>query len=167
MERICRECGSLVNGEARFCPVCGKPMERAVDLGKHEDVMPAQLAKPVQPGVIVNVPVGNDVGATSGYGAPQYGTGGVPQDINKGLQNLNVPYEYMSTGEWFLTIVVCTFFGIISLILNIIWGFGTTTPEPKRSFCRAMFYVSLISTIFSGIIALLFAGSFIEWLSSK
>lgn len=160
MERICRECGSLVNGEARFCPVCGKPMERAVDLGKHEDVMPTQA------GVIVNVPVGNDVGSVSGYGVPQYGTGGIPQ-INNNSQNLNLPYEHMSTGEWFLTIVVCSLFGIISLILNIIWGFGATTPEPKRSFCRAMFFVSLISTIFSGIIAMFFAGSFFEWLAQR
>lgn len=153
MERICRECGSLVSGEARFCPVCGKTMERAVDLGKHDDIMPAQ---PTQPGVIVNVPVGNDVGATSGYGAPQYGTGGIPQ-INRRSQQNNLAYEHMSTGEWFLTIVVCSFFGIISLILNIIWGYSAETPEPKRSFCRAMFYVSLISTIASVVLGIAFA----------
>lgn len=155
MERICRECGSLVNGEAKFCPVCGKLMERAVDLGKHDDNMPAQT------GVIVNVPVGNEVGPVQGYGAPQYGTGGIPQ-INRGSQQNNLAYEHMSTGEWFLTIAVCTFFGIVSLILNIVWGYGSNTPEPKRSFCRAMFYVSLISNILGVILGIAFSGIIFE-----
>lgn len=140
MERICRECGSLVNGEARFCPVCGKPMERAVDLGKREDAVQGQAA--------MNVPVWNEVGSTTGYGAPQYGSGGVPQNISN-MPRINAPYEHLSTGEWFLTIAVCTFFGGVSLILNIIWGFGATTPEPKRSFCRAMLIVNIVSMVLS------------------
>lgn len=155
MERICRECGSLVSGEARFCPVCGKPMERAVDLGKHDDNMPAQPVQPAQPGVVINVPVGNEVGSASGYGAPQYGVGGVPQINN--TQTNNIAYEHMSTGEWFLTIAVCTLFGIISLILNIVWGFGSTTPEPKRSFCKAMFIMNIVSMVLGVIVAGIFS----------
>lgn len=147
MERICRECGSLVSGNARFCPACGTEMERAVDLGKHGDDNPAPN------GIIVNVPTGNSVGPVSGYGAPQYGQQGIPQIVNN-TQNNNTGYEFMSTGEWFLTISVGTFFGIVSLILNIVWGFGATTPEPRRSFCRAMFYVNLIS----GFLGIILAG---------
>lgn len=144
MERICKECGSLVNGEAKFCPVCGKVMERAVELGKQQsDVMPPQT------GVVVNVPTvqpGNNVGSSAGYGSPQFGSGGVPQNIQQPTRPIG-GYEMMTTGEWVLTIVVCTFFGLISLILNIVWGFGSDTPEPKRTYCRAMFFVSLAANI--------------------
>lgn len=154
MERICRECGSLVNGEAKFCPVCGKAMERAVELGKQRaDVMPPQT------GAVVNAPAvqtGNNVGNSAGYGAPQYGSGGVPQNIQQPTRPIG-GYEQMTTGEWVLTIIVCSFFGIISFILNIVWGFGSDTPEPKRTFCRAMFYVNLVSIVLGIILGIVFA----------
>ena len=153
MERICRECGSLVNGDARFCPVCGKPMERAVDLGKQNgDVMPPQSTQYPAP-VVMNAPVqtGNSVNASAGYGAPQYGSGGVPQNIQQPTRPIG-GYEQMTTGEWVLTIIVCSFFGLISLILNIVWGFSSSTPEPKRTYCRASFYISIVSTILSTIL---------------
>lgn len=150
MERVCRECGSLVNGEAKFCPVCGKAMERAVDLGKQQaDVMPQQT------GAVVNAPAvqptGNNVGSSADYGAPQYGSGGVPQNISPTPKPIG-NYKHMSTGEWVLMIIVCSFFGLISLILNIVWGFGSDTPEPKRTYCRASFYISLVTTILGFIV---------------
>lgn len=157
MERVCKECGSLVNGEAKFCPVCGKVMERAVELGKQQaDVMPPQASQTQNTApAVLNVPAqptqtGNEVGSSAGYGAPQYGSGGVPQNISP------VPVNYMTTGEWVLTIIVGSFFGIISLILNIVWGFGTDTPEPKRSFCRAMFIVNIIQLVLGFILGFIF-----------
>lgn len=152
MERICRECGSLVNGEAKFCPVCGKVMERAVELTKQQaDVMPPQVVAPVQQ----NTQSANNVGTSAGYGAPQYGAGGVPQNIQQPTRPIG-GYEQMTTGEWILTIIVSGFFGIISFILNIVWGFGTDTPEPKRSFCKAMFWVNIITMVFSIILGFIF-----------
>ncbi|MDE6732922.1 MAG: hypothetical protein K2J77_08610 [Oscillospiraceae bacterium] len=151
MERICRECGSLVNGDAKFCPVCGKVMERAVELTKQQgDVMPPVVA-PIQQ----NTQSANNVGSSAGYGAPQYGSGGVPQNIQQPTRPIG-GYEQMTTGEWILTIIVGSFFGIISLILNIVWGFGSTTPEPKRSFCKAMFIVNIIQTVLSFILGFIF-----------
>lgn len=158
MERICRECGSLVNGDAKFCPVCGKVMERAVELTKpltkqQADVMPqppmSQNFAPVQQ----QIP--NNVGTSAGYGAPQYGAGGVPQNIRQPTRPIN-GYEQMTTGEWILTIIVGSFFGIISLILNIVWGFGESTPEPKKSFCKAMFIVNIIQTVLGCILGFIF-----------
>lgn len=154
MERICRECGSLVNGDAKFCPVCGKVMERAVELTKQQpDVMPPQAVQNFAPvrNMQQNTQSSNSVGTSAGYGAPQYGAGGVPQNIQQPTRPIG-GYEQMTTGEWVLTIIVCTFFGIISFVLSAVWGFGSTTPEPKRTYCRAMFYVSLVSTILSTIL---------------
>ena len=143
MERICSECGALVSGNARFCPVCGSPMKSAVDLGKQDD-------RPAGGGLgsASNGNSGNSVGSVTGYGVPQYSSSGIPQiDSSDNSKNHSTGYEFMSTGEWILTIVVCTFFGIVSLILNIIWGFGSNSCEPRRSYCKAMFFVSIIQNV--------------------
>lgn len=148
MERFCEKCGSLVNGDVKFCPVCGAPMKSAVDLGKADQ-------QPVQP----NYGYGNQPNYGNqpvygsqqnyGYGAPQYG-----QNFTPG----NVPSQTMTTGQWLGTILLCTCLGIISFILNIVWGFGSATPEPKRSFCRAMFIVNIISYVLAFItIAIVFS----------
>ena len=146
MERICTECGGLVSGNARFCPVCGSPMKSAVDLGKQQSDIPAGgLGSGVAGN---NANTGNSVGSMSGYGAPQYSNSGIPQIDSSDHRSYNsTGFEFMSTGEWFLTIVVCTFFGIVSLILNIIWGFGSNSCEPRRSYCKAMFFVSIIQNV--------------------
>ena len=39
------------------------------------------------------------------------------------------------------------FFGIISMILNIVWGYSSNTPEPKRSFCRAMLIFNIVGYV--------------------
>ena len=99
MERFCDKCGSFVNGDVKFCPVCGAQMKSAVDLGKTE--------QQVQP----NYGYGNQPNGTSrqnnGYGA------------------------------------------------RIVWGFGSATPEPKRSFCRAMIVVNIISSVLAIIAAVI------------
>lgn len=139
MERVCKDCGSMVNGEAKFCPVCGKLMERAVDLDKQRpDVMPQQA--------IMNAPAvqhGNNMGSSAEYGAPQ-NIAPTPRNI--------APQVQLTTGEWVLTIIVSTFFGLVSLVLNAVWGFSNDTPEPKRTYCRAMFFVSLGTTILGTIV---------------
>ncbi len=124
MERFCEKCGSFVNGDVKFCPTCGAPMKSAVDLGKSEDIMPQ--AQPVQP---------NYTTPNMGYGAPQYG-----QSINPSA----APTQNMTTGQWIGTILLCSCFGLISFILTAVWAFGSTTPEPKRGFCKGYFIVQLI-----------------------
>lgn len=129
MERLCDKCGSLVGGNVKFCPLCGEPMKSAVDLKKDGDRMPDNNGLPQ------SVDLQN-----SGYSAPQYGrniTPSTPQD------------QTMTTTQWLGTILLCTVLGPISLILTIVWGFSSSTPEPKRSFCKAMFIVSIIMYIFA------------------
>ena len=99
-------------------------MQSAVDLGKAET-----SPQPIQPNY------GYTNNTNSGYGAPQYG-----QTPNSNT----VPQNTMTTGQWIGTILLCTCLGIISLILNIVWGFSSSTPEPKRGFCRGMFFAELI-----------------------
>lgn len=125
MERLCNRCGSLVSGEVKFCPVCGEVMQGVVDLGKGDDVMPSGVQS------YGNQPA--EQGST-GYSAPQYGRNIAPVTQN----------DTMTTGRWFGTILLCTCLGIVSMILNIIWGFGSSTPEPKRSFCRAMLIFNIV-----------------------
>ena len=138
MERVCEKCGALVSGDVKFCPSCGEPMQGAVDLGK------AQVP-PVQPGYGDQT---NYVEQQSyGYSTPQYGQNIAPSS--------NQQNQTMTTGQWVGTIILCTWFGIISFVLNIVWAFGSTTPEPKRSFCRAVFIMEIIGMALSTILAVL------------
>ncbi|MDE6728604.1 MAG: hypothetical protein K2J80_11805 [Oscillospiraceae bacterium] len=147
MERFCDECGSLVNGNVEFCPVCGAFMKSAVDLGKSAPDIPARPAAPTQTGFGFGSPSGSGVGQNAGYGAPQYG-----QNITQSTSAT----EVMSMGQWVGIIIACTFLGIVSLILNIIWGFSNTTPEPRRSYCRAMIVINILSYLLAfGLLGLL------------
>lgn len=139
MERFCEKCGSLVKGSVKFCPTCGAPMKGAVDLGKNGDVMPQQMQSVQQPVYTANVNM------TTGYSTPQYG-----QSINPSAATT----QQMTTGQWMGTIILCSIFGIVSFILTAVWAFGSTTPEPKRSFCRGYFFVQLILMAISTIIGI-------------
>lgn len=144
MERLCGRCGSLVSGNVKFCPMCGEFLTGAVDLGK-EDVMP-----PVQ-----QQQQNYEVQQNYGYSAPQYGN-------NNNLIRNTRQNQTMTTGQWVGTIILCTMLGIISMILNIIWGFGSDTPEPKRSFCRAMLIMNIVGYVLVIFVGILFAGIFSE-----
>lgn len=146
MERLCEQCGALVSGSVKFCPVCGAFMHGAVDLGKPEtpqqDIMPPGAQSS-------NRPAGYDSG-NYGYSAPQFNTNITPRQ----------PEAKMSTGEWFVTIFLCSSLGLVSFILNLAWGFGANTAEPRRSYCRARLLFSLISGVFSTFFILIFAAVF-------
>ena len=49
----------------------------------------------------------------------------------------------MSVGKWVLTIIVTTFFSLISLIILFIWAFGDG-PEARKRYCKAMLIVTAI-----------------------
>lgn len=141
MERFCEKCGSFVNGDVKFCPTCGAPMKGAVDLGKNGDIMPqaqpVQSAQSAQPVYTSNT--------NMGYSTPQYG-----QSINPSA----APTQQMTTGQWMGTIILCSIFGIVSVVLTAVWAFGSSTPEPKRSFCKGYFFVQLIFLAISTIIGI-------------
>ena len=133
MERVCEKCGSLVSGEVKFCPNCGEPLKGAVDLGKEEQTPTVQTNYTEQ--------------QSYGYSVPQYGQNIAPSSNPQG--------KTMTVGQWVGTIILCTWFGLISFILNIVWAFGSNTPEPKRSFCRAVFIMEIIAMALSTILAII------------
>ena len=121
-------------------------MQSAVDLGK-----PETSPQPIQPNYgYTNMP-------NNGYGMPQYGP-----NINQG----GVPQQAMTTGQWIGTILLCTCLGIISFILNIVWGFSSSTPEPKRGFCRGMFFAELILMGVSIIVGIIIVAVFLPTITN-
>ena len=87
------------------------------------------------------------------YQQPQYGQ---QQQYNYAPQPAQQEPE-MSVGSWVGTIIVTTFFGIISIILLFVWGFGSSGPESRRRYCKAMLIVDLISIIVGVVMILVFS----------
>lgn len=131
MERVCPKCGNLVSGEGVFCPECGTQLDNVVDLNSPQSA-PAPTPMPTY---------GNTQNANpSGYSQiPQY-----PQSYNNAPAE--EPQEKMSVGSWVGTIILTSWFGLISLILLLVWAFGNT-PQPKKNYCRAMLIFELIAVI--------------------
>lgn len=124
MERFCDKCGSLVQGEGKFCPTCGAPLESAVDLSKPMTGTAPMQSAPVPP------PAGNPYQSPNAAQMPSY-----PQSYN------NAPVqertEHMTVGQWVLTLFLSSLV-IIGLILLFVWGFSSDTPQPKKNYARAM-----------------------------
>lgn len=147
MERFCSKCGTLVQGEGKFCPSCGAELESAVDLGK-----PAPSVEPMQS---TPAPSENLYTNTNSAQMPAY-----PQSYNNNSYNANT--QEMTVGQWVLTIFLSGL-SIVGLILLFIWAFGDT-PQPKKNYARAMliwqaialgisilYIIGLFSCVFSGI----------------
>ena len=157
MERVCPKCGTLVANEGSFCPECGTKLDSAVDLNKpqSEPVQPTSI--PVQnnvPPVQNSVPVQNPV-PPMGYPNAQY-----QQNFN----NAPAPeaVERMGVGSWIGTIILTTWFGLISFIITAVWAFGSNTPQPKKNYCKAVFIFDIIGFVLS-IIAMIVFFCVIGW----
>lgn len=126
MERFCSKCGTLVEGEGKFCPSCGAVLESAVNLDK-----PAPSVEPMQPAPPPSNPYTGSNPYTSSNSAqmPSY-----PQSYNS--NNYSSATQEMSVGQWVLTIFLSAL-SIVGLILLFIWAFGDT-PQPKKNYARAM-----------------------------
>lgn len=51
----------------------------------------------------------------------------------------------MTVGQYVGTFIVCSWFGIISLILCIVWAFSSESSTSKKNFCRAILITELIA----------------------
>lgn len=124
MERFCDKCGTLVQGEGKFCPSCGAPLEAAVDLSKPAG---APSVEPMQSTPVS--PMGNTYQSPNAAQMPSY-----PQSYN----NASTPErtENMTVGQWVLTVFLSSL-GIIGVILLFVWAFSDT-PQPKKNFARGM-----------------------------
>ena len=85
--------------------------------------------------------------------APQQNTYQQPYQV----QQNTVPE--MTTGQWVGTYILCTWFGIISIILCIVWGFADNGPKTaKKNFCRAMLIINIIGIVIGIIFGAIFFG---------
>lgn len=138
MAKRCTKCGNFMMEDERFCPNCGENSQLPPDA-----VMPT-----VNPS--------EQSQQYSGYTQQQYNS--APQYVAP-----QAPAEEMSLKKWVGTIVVTTFFGLISIIFLLIWGFGEG-PESRKRYCKAMLITMLIgigvSIVFSAIFFTIFAAAF-------
>ena len=96
---------------------------------------------------------------------PQYNPYSAP--VNDGRE---VP---MTTGQYIGLFILTSWFGLISLILCIVWAFSADSSQSKKNFCKAMLIIQLIAVGASLIFMIIFfaaiansAGSINEWLDS-
>lgn len=162
MQRVCTKCNTLVTGDGAFCPSCGEPLPAAVQLDKTPQTTPMGAA-----GSVPNYgqPVQQAQPAQTSYTVPQpaqannYGNSNA-QQFNNNVQPVNdTP---MTLGQWVGTIILCTWFGIISLILCIVWGVSSDTPINKKRYCQAMIIIQAIGLAVGIIFAIVFAVSMVN-----
>ncbi len=162
MQRVCTKCNTLVTGDGAFCPSCGEPLPAAVQLEKTPQTTPMGASQ--QNDVM---PSANSIPSYSqqnSYTAPQpaqinnYGSSNA-QQFNNNVQPVNDPP--MTLGQWVGTIILTTWFGIISLILCIVWGVSSDTPINKKRYCQAMIIIQAISLAVGIIFAIVFAVSMV------
>lgn len=142
MERFCEKCGTLVQGEGKFCPSCGAPLDSAVDLGKPA-APTAPSTEPMQ-----STPA-NSYASPNSAQMPSY-----PQSYNNGVTQERT--ENMTVGQWALTIFLSSL-GIIGIILLFVWGFSSDTPQPKKNYARGML---IIDAIMIGVVIVFYIGLF-------
>ena len=143
MAKRCTKCGNFMMEDERFCPNCGENTQLPPDA-----VMPA-----VNPS---EQPQQNYGYAQQQYNSvpPQYAA---PQPAAQ---------EEMTVKKWVGTIVITTFFGLISLIFLLIWAFGDG-PESRKRYCKAMLITMLISIGVGIILSMLFFTIFAAVLGDK
>lgn len=142
MERFCEKCGTLVQGDGKFCPSCGAPLDSAVDLGKPA-APTAPSTEPMQ-----STPA-NSYASPNSAQMPSY-----PQSYNSGVTQERT--ENMTVGQWALTIFLSSL-GIIGIILLFVWGFSNDTPQPKKNYARGML---IITAIMIGVVIVFYIGLF-------
>lgn len=137
MAKRCTKCGNFMMDDERFCPNCGENAQLPPD---------------------AVIPTANTSEQPQQYNTYQQQYNAAPQYM---APPYPVPVEEMSLKKWVITIVVTTFFGIISLIFLFIWAFGDG-PESRRRYCKAMLITMLIGLgvglIFTAIFFSVFAG---------
>ena len=161
MAKRCTRCGNFLMDDERFCTRCG---ENVSNIPPEGAVPPVVNMQPAQ--------TDNAFGRNDGYVSPN------TQQNTSGYSQQTPSYTYaqpayrsaddeMSLGKWVATIIVTTFFGIISLIFLFIWGFGDG-PESRKKYCKAMLIVDAISIVLVivlyGILFSIIAGSMNEYI---
>ena len=106
-------------------------------------------------------PAGSSYPQTQYQQQQQYGA--FQQPYGQGYQQPYQPYNAsaekpMGVGSWVGTILLTSMFGVISLILLIIWAFSNDIPLAKKNYCRAMLIIELIAVGLVIVLFIIFAG---------
>ena len=139
MAKRCTKCGNFMMEDEHFCPNCGENTQLPPDA-----VMPA-----VNPS---EQPQQNYDYAQQNYGYAQQQYNSVPPQY---AAPQPAAQEEMTVKKWVGTIIVTTFFGLISLIILLIWAFGDG-PESRKRYCKAMLITMLIAMGVGMILGMLF-----------
>ena len=134
MAKRCTRCGNFLMDDERFCTRCGENVSAV-------PTMPA--AAPDGTYNSGASPTGNTAQQNSYSSTAQQNTYSNPRPYNT-YTAYQQAQDDMTLGKWVATIIVTTFFGIISLIFLFIWGFGDG-PESRKNYCKAMLIVDAIS----------------------
>jgi hypothetical protein len=137
-ERFCTRCGENVSNIMPGTGSGDSPAGPDNSFGRNDGYVSPyaqnvnQNAQPGQGG-----PGAQPGQGAGGYNPPPYNPQPYAQPVYRPAD------DEMSLGKWVGTIVVTTFFGIISLIFLFVWGFGDG-PECRKRYCKAMLITMLI-----------------------
>ena len=140
MQRVCSIWKTLVRGDGAFCPSCGEPLPAAVQLEKTPQTTPMGASQQ------------NDVMPSANS---------IPSYSQQNSYTAPPSAQINNYGQWVGTIILTTWFGIISLILCIVWGVSSDTPINKKRYCQAMIIIQAISLVVGIIFAIVFAVSMV------
>lgn len=146
MQRVCTKCNTLVTTDGSFCPSCGEPLPSAVDLNKNDAPRSVQFSVPAQD-------------AHQGT-MPDYGNVTVGLNSNASTQTSSGNNQEMTLGQWVGTVICTTWFGLISLVLCIVWAVSDSVPAAKRRYCQAMLIIEAIGLVVGIIIMIIFFAVF-------
>lgn len=138
MAKRCTRCGNFLMDDERFCTRCGENVSN----------VPPQNTQYAQ-----GTPQQSSYPNASGQTPQQQYTYAPPPPVMGPVAQ----QEEMSLGKWVGTIIVTTFFGLISLIFLFVWGFGDG-PESRKRYCKAMLIVEAISIGLAIILMIVFGG---------
>lgn len=159
MQRVCSKCNTLVTGDGAFCPSCGEPLPAAVQLDKTPQTTPMGDASQAYSQNAGYSQQSAGYSSQSGYTAPQPSV--IPDYSRSSAQQFSniqpVNDTDMTLGQWVGTIILTTWFGIVSLILCIVWGVSNDTPINKKRYCQAMIIINCIGIAASIIFTIVFA----------
>ena len=150
MERFCKACGSLVEGDGQFCPNCGEALESAVNLSKPADSNQAAAPVTPAPAVTSNVPT---MSSTTYNTAGNQGT--MPNYTNVNV-NLTAPIsnEEMSLKDWVWTLLLPYLIGLVTCgigqwVMLIVWACSNSIPIAKKRYAQAnlIFYAISIAIV--------------------
>lgn len=153
--------------DERFCPSCG---ENVTEIPVATPIQQASAADTVGAATATTAAAANTYSYS--YTAPQ-----TQYQNPYYAPQQTVQEERMTLGQWVLTVCLTNLFGIVSLILLFVWGFGSG-PEERRLYCKAalifqaivlVLYILLMIlyfSVFAGMFGMIFSGAMNDSLSS-